>query len=218
MQSKNKNVRLQFPSRYRRYCEAKRRITKECSGEIFSLGEGDRLYSDSEDEKRPRQRVRPDPALPEFASRRRETKNNIKVVGTLDEGTWAKRNESSRRIYGMDGIAPTIPTGTGGGIMPKISVQPVLTPDRPNKRQNGRRIKEDGEPSFTLTAQDKHGILKDSRIRRLTPVECMRLQGFPDTWCDIGADGKEISDSQIYKMAGNAVTTNVVKAIMEKLL
>lgn len=47
--------------------------------------------------------------------------HKIKVVGTLDEGTWAKRNESIRRVYSEDGIAPTIPTGTGGGVMPKIS-------------------------------------------------------------------------------------------------
>ena len=103
-----------------------------------------------------------------------------------------------------------------GGVMPKVSI-PVLTPDRPNKRQNGRRFKENGEPSFTLTAQDKHGIYDGTKIRRLTPTECMRLQGFPDDWCDVGADGKEISDTQKYKMAGNAVTVNVIKAIMEKL-
>lgn len=38
---------------------------------------------------------------------------------------------------------------------------PVLTPERINKRQNGRRFKNDGEPAFTLTAQDRHGIAFD---------------------------------------------------------
>ena len=103
----------------------------------------------------------------------------INVVGTLDEGTWKKRNESIRRVYGTDGIAPTIPTGGGGGVMPKL--------------------------------------LKDTKIRRLTPIECERLQGFPDDWTSEGTEGK-ISDSQRYKMCGNAVTVNVIQAIMEKLI
>jgi len=60
--------------------------------------------------------------------------------------------------------------------------------------------------------------VKGSSIRRLTPTECMRLQGFPDDWCDVGADGKLISDCQKYKMAGNAVTTCVVKEIVLRLL
>jgi DNA (cytosine-5)-methyltransferase 1 len=54
------------------------------------------------------------------------------------------------------------------------------------------------------------------RIRRLTPKECMRLQGFPDQVTDIlRANG--ISDAQIYKMAGNAVSTNVIKALALQL-
>jgi len=56
------------------------------------------------------------------------------------------------------------------------------------------------------------------KVRRLTPVECERLQGFPDNWTEYGADEEKISDTQRYKMMGNAVTTNVVTAIMEKLM
>lgn len=100
-------------------------------------------------------------------------------------------------------------------------VRPVLTPDRLEKRQNGRRFKEDGEESFTLTAQDRHGVATGNppryRIRKLTPLECFRLQGFSDeahqTLVDAG-----ISDSQRYKQAGNAVTVNVIEAIGERLL
>lgn len=61
----------------------------------------------------------------------------------------------------------------------------VITPNRINKRQNGRRIKNDGEEMFTLTARDRHGVLlknNNLRIRRLTPLECFRLQGFPDSF------------------------------------
>ena len=56
------------------------------------------------------------------------------------------------------------------------------------------------------------------KIRRLTPLECERLQGFPDNWTALGVGDEPISDSQRYKMCGNAVTTNVVEAVMEKLL
>ena len=57
------------------------------------------------------------------------------------------------------------------------------------------------------------------RIRRLTPIETMRLQGFPDEWNDIKMpDGKQLSDTQKYKQAGNAVTVPVIKDIGLKIL
>ncbi len=109
-------------------------------------------------------------------------------------------------------ISQTIDTITGS--YPKFGqyIAPVLTPDRAEKRQNGRRFKENGDPSFTLTAQDLHGVYDGITIRRLTPTECERLQGFPDGWTD------GLSDTQRYKCLGNAVTTNVITAIMERLL
>lgn len=117
---------------------------------------------------------------------------------------------SNDRVYAEDGLSPTLNTAQGGNRQPFIA--PVLTPDRKDKRQNGRRIKEKGEPSLTLTSQDKHGVQIDSRIRRLTPLECERLQGFPDNW----TAGE--SDTQRYKMCGNAVTVNVVEAVMRELM
>ena len=56
----------------------------------------------------------------------------------------------------------------------------------------------------------------DSNIRRFTPLECERLQGFPNHWTKFSAEG-EVSDTQRYKMCGNAVTVDVVKAIADKL-
>lgn len=96
-------------------------------------------------------------------------------------------------------------------------VKPVLTPDRINKRQNGRRIKNNDEPSFTLTAQYKQGVTDGYKVRRLTPVECERLQGFPDNWTKYGKDDELISDTQRYKCCGNAVTTNVITAIVDEM-
>lgn len=102
-----------------------------------------------------------------------------------------------------------------------IQVKPVLTPDRIEKRQNGRRFKENGEPAFTLNTQDKHGVQIDNQIRRLTEIECERLQGFTDNWTKYGVyDGvvKEICKTQRYKMLGNAVTTKIVEMIGIRLL
>ncbi len=53
-------------------------------------------------------------------------------------------------------------------------------------------------------------------IRRLTPIECERLQGFPDNWTKVGTEGP-MSDTQRYKMCGNAVTVDVVKAVGERI-
>lgn len=116
-------------------------------------------------------------------------------------------------------VAPTIDTGCRDNLTRKQTCCAVLTPDREEKRQNGRRIKEPGEPSFTLTAQDRHGVaLLDGniRIRRLTPRECWRLQGFPDEYFD-KAKAAGISDTQLYKQAGNGVTVNVARAIGARL-
>ena len=58
-------------------------------------------------------------------------------------------------VYDGCGLAPALTTNKGEGN--KVTI-PVLTPDRAEKRQNGRRFKDDGEPMFTLTGQDKHGV------------------------------------------------------------
>ena len=173
------------------------------------------------------------------------------------DGNYIKCHQRTKdqysRIYDTEGVSPTLAGASklSGDCTPKI--QAVLTPNRKDKRQNGRRFKEEGEPSFTLTGQDIHGVsimrgrpkmpyengkreleyksYKDycptlsencasgdqknivmPMIRRLTPIECERLQGFPDNWTE------GVSDTQRYKQMGNAVTVNVIKAIAEKLL
>lgn len=158
-----------------------------------------------------------------------------------------------------------------------VSARAVLTPDRINKRQNGRRFKECGEPSFTLTCQDRMGVylceckkcptflkIKEAtgkgyaeaavgdsvniafpdsktrrgrvgkdiagtlmtscnqgtvtacgRIRKLTPLECFRLQGFSD---EMFFKAQAInSDNQLYKQIGNSVTIPVIYDIGRKL-
>lgn len=55
-------------------------------------------------------------------------------------------------------------------------------------------------------------------VRRLTPTECERLQGFPDDWTRWDADGKEISDSARYRMLGNAVTVSTVEYLARRIV
>lgn len=135
------------------------------------------------------------------------------LLNIVNSGNW--ENPQRGRIYSVEGICPAL-NCCGGGLEPKIVV-PVLTPTREEKRQNGRRFKNNGDPSFTLTTQDQHGIFNGVDIRKLTPLECERLQGFPDGWTEYGADGKKISDSARYKALGNAVTVNFPRMIGEKL-
>lgn len=224
--------------------------------------------------------------------RGRSTSKVFPIEGTDGEnsvslnlfGCLNGRNSQRDRVYSGDGLAPTISTKPGGNTEPKIAI-PVLTPDRAKKRQNGRRFKEDGEPMFTLTGQDWHGIAIEVKeatkqgytecrvgigsvnfsmpnsktrrgrvgqeiantldtscnqgifvqvseelvvyavwyekyqcyiaIRKLTPKECFRLQGWPDDYFEKAQFVN--SDSQLYKQAGNGVTVTVIEAMARKM-
>ena len=156
-----------------------------------------------------------------------------------------------KRVYNPNAQSPTLATNGGGNTETKIAeeVRPVLTPERLEKRQNGRRFKENEEEAFTLTSQDRHGVafgqFPTYRIRKLTPLEAFRLQSFSDEIFELikyeteevskeilsknpnhkkkqlfnGTERIErMSDSQLYKQAGNAVTVNVVREIGKRLL
>ncbi|MDO8489527.1 MAG: DNA (cytosine-5-)-methyltransferase [Candidatus Omnitrophota bacterium] len=84
-------------------------------------------------------------------------------------------------------------------------------PNRNSNRSQQYRIYESDGLSPTLPSSQAADIkINHTGIRRLTPIECERLQGFPDNWTQ-GA-----SDTQRYKMMGNAVTVNVIEAIVRK--
>ena len=204
-----------------------------------------------------------------------EIKTSIKIIGEINSSQDGK-------ILSTDGIAKCHSAGHNNN--PKIAI-PVLTPDRVEKRQNGRRFKDDGEPMFTLTGQDRHGVAVEVKeatkqgyaecrvgvdtvnlsvpgskirrgrvgkevantldtscnqgifvkvsdelivyavwyekyqcyiaIRKLTPKECFRLQGWSDDYFEKAQFVN--SDSQLYKQAGNGVTVSVIEAIAEKL-
>ncbi|WP_027633449.1 DNA cytosine methyltransferase [Clostridium hydrogeniformans] len=184
-------------------------------------------------------------------------------TGLYVVGNTSKSGHNRARVYDEKGLAPTVMARDYKGPI-QVMVHPVLTPDRVNKRQNGRRFRGNDEPMYTLTSQDKHGVLikeatkkgyaeaknGDSislaylgsatrrgrvgkniaktltctcnqatitrkRIRKLMPIECFRLQGFPDEYF---YRAKEVnSDSQLYKQAGNSVTVTVIYAIAKRL-
>ena len=156
-------------------------------------------------------------------SKEADSGTSIKIhqVGQLNKTESFGGNPQVGRVYGTDGLSPTLNTMQGGGREPKILVRACLTPDRLSKRQQGRRFKDNGEPSFTLNTVDRHGVLienqKEWAIRKLTPRECWRLQGFTDEQFDKAKDAG-VSDSQLYKQIGNSVTVPVIKAIAEKLI
>lgn len=239
---------------------------------------------------------------------------NVKCINIKDED--GKERPQQNRIYDVSGDMTALSANLGG--RHNIAI-PVLTPDRAEKRQNGRRFKENGDPMFTLIAQDKHGVAIDPiggcykgvspafnrgiydrecrtikadssncialgiidqqgrinkkvklrnevptlrsethgnlpqvcvdvsgntekehdgiyvempegfivyavwyekencyiTIRKLTPKECFRLQGWTDDYFERAAFVN--SDSQLYKQAGNGVTVSVVEAIASKL-
>ena len=83
------------------------------------------------------------------------------------------------------------------------------------RNDEGYRERKNGDaPTLTLRSGDTTIV---NKIRRLTPIECERLQGFPDNWTKYGTQGI-ISDSQRYKMCGNAVTVDVVKEVAKNIL
>ena len=89
---------------------------------------------------------------------------------------------------------------------------PVLTPMKEKVRQQGRRFKDPDDPMFTITVTDRNGVMYNGLIRKLMPLECWRLQGFTDEqFSKVKASG--ISNAQLYKQAGNAVTVNVIAAL-----
>jgi DNA (cytosine-5)-methyltransferase 1 len=114
---------------------------------------------------------------------------------------------SNDRVYSADGISPTLNTMQG------VNRQPFIV----GGLQKHQTVREDGISPCLTTAMGQGGgqtpIVwgEEIKIRRLTPTECERLQGFPDGWT------ASVSDTQRYKCLGNAVTTNVVEAVIRKL-
>ena len=160
--------------------------------------------------------------------------------GILIAGKLPVNHDQNSRVYDTNGLAPTLSTMQGGGQEPKIiqrghgynqggehDIAPTLTS---NSYQENNLVKVvdfynkiTKDEVGTLTSSGggstvragSFGITDGYRIRKLTPRECWRLQGFPD-WAFDKAQ-KVNSNSQLYKQAGNSVTVSVIAAIAKEL-
>lgn len=155
---------------------------------------------------------------------------NTKVIKQIIGGS------QGNRVYDPSGIACT-QASQAGGLGAKTGLYAVKVPEAtkkgyaiakigqainlsvPNSKTRRGRVS-DIAPTID-TGMQLHTLTEDMMIRRLTPVECERLQAFQDNWTKIviNKNGNEIamSDTQRYKMCGNAVTTNVIQAVFEKI-
>ena len=92
--------------------------------------------------------------------------------------------------------------------------------DKQDGKGNGLGIGKPGDPMNTLTQGDKHAVFTPMAVRRLTPTECLRLQGFPDGWSQIPWKGKpasECPDGPQYKACGNSMAVPVMRWIGERI-
>lgn len=139
-------------------------------------------------------------------------------------GTEKEPNPQAGRVYSHEGVSPALDTCSGGNRMPKIAV-PVLTPqdrgvtisiDLKSEKSSTRRGMFKKEYTGALDTNSNIAVNQKYRIRKLTPKECWRLQSFPD-WAFDRAKAAGVSDSQLYKQAGNSVTVNVIYEIARRL-
>lgn len=147
--------------------------------------------------------------------------------GIVVAGNLAGSHEQNGRIYDVNGISPTLNTMQGGDRQPKIRVREATKQGyaeanvgdsvnlaHPNSKTRRGRVGK--QIANTLLTGESQGVVEPSfRIRKLTPRECWRLQGFPDWAFDKAQEVN--SNSQLYKQAGNSVTVNVIKEIARYL-
>ena len=168
------------------------------------------------------------------------------AVGKLEGGVWDKRYNQIRQVFDPDGISPTIMAGGGGGTETKI-IAIKGRAEKPNKLIcrgykkftdkhgyipelfNPYHSKEIGDIAPTQTTNcgldtASASVLKAEvhqtddylRIRKLTPTECWRLMGWKDDQIN-KIKANKISNTQMYKQAGNGIVVNVLEEIFKKL-
>lgn len=142
--------------------------------------------------------------------------NNVPIV--LSQGQGGDVSVSSR-------LVPTLKTCSNASSrsMPLvcIPINTMIAQGRPS--DNGRLgsgIGKDGQPQNTLSATHCHAVCFDGCVRRLTPIECERLQGFPDNYTKIPYRGKPAEncpDAPRYKAIGNSWPVPVIKWIGRRI-
>ena len=164
--------------------------------------------------------------------------NELKKIGNVDT---KGHNSLWGRVYDTSGLSSTL-NSEGGGLGAKTGLyqvgdEPRIVISEPNRKGYAEAYEGDTINLERPTSKTRRGrvgkqkaqtidtimhqvTVQKTGIRRLTPVECNRLQGFPDDWNEKGIVGGEIikmSDTQRYRQAGNAVTVPIVKMIAEKI-
>lgn len=126
---------------------------------------------------------------------------------------YFRKDSQANRVYSIHNKAVCLCGDAGGGAAKMGQyLFGCITPDRINKKQNGQRFN-DGNKFYTLTATDQHGVLLEGYIRKLTPIECERLQTLPDNYTK--CDG--VSNSNRYKALGNGWTCDMIVHILKHI-
>lgn len=154
--------------------------------------------------------------------------NCVRQIGNLIQTSSYGGNPHRGRVYSLKGISPSLNCMGGGGREPKIRIKEAtkkgyaeatigdsVNISHPNSKTRRGRVGKQIANTL-LTGEEQGVVMNDFRIRKLTPKECWRLQGFPD-WAFERAE-KVNSNSQLYKQAGNSVTVNVIEAIARRLV
>lgn len=139
----------------------------------------------------------------------------VMQVGNLIDTDSFGGNPQRGRVYGTEqdrhGVMVKEATKQGYAIAePGDSINLEQPNSKTRRGRVGKGI------ANTLTTLCNQAVVEQFRIRKLTPKECWRLQGFPD-WAFERAKAAGVSDSQLYKQAGNSVTASVIEAIGRKL-
>jgi len=149
---------------------------------------------------------------------------NVKQIGNISDSNSFGGNPQTGRVYSDDGLSPTLNTMQGGGREPKVLVKEAtqkgydvatdgdsINISQPNSKTRRGRVGH-GIANTLVTGSEQATLTSEYRIRKLTPRETWRLQAFPDELFD-KAQQAGLSDSQLYKQAGNSVTVNVIEYI-----
>lgn len=182
-------------------------IADGSGGQIFPITEGVESNTQLEGRESYRKVINYDKQLIKVPT------NNSKGYETMSQGdslNYSNPNSKTRRGRIGKGVAQTLDTSCNQAVISngtKVEVGDYRNDEGYRKRKDAN--------SPTLNARARQDIFGQpivNKMRRLTPVECERLQGFPDNWTE------GVSDSQRYKMLGNAVTVDVVQEIGNRLI
>lgn len=138
-----------------------------------------------------------------------QKRERVFIVGHLGDQPWKQvfpLGDTKEADTKPQGISHSIDANYWKGI-DNHGQRTVIAIATANTKANGRRMKEEMEPSFTLSCRADLGIYDGADVRRLTPLECERLQGFPDGWTE------GIKEQDRYRCLGNAVMPPVVEYI-----